>query len=1158
MNFEAVSGLDVKARPSKIPANFNAIFEAMPGYSILLATNSPVYTILATTAEYLELTGKTKENIVGKGFFEVFPSGSDNPDFTGHQNLNTSFQQVICSKSTNHQLVQRYDVENPDGSFSELYWRAINKPVLDDDGNVLYIIHTADNVTDTTIAEQQEEKMKGMKHAHDLFMQAPVAVGILKGPDLIVELANELLTDMWGKGKDVVGKPLLQIMPELNGQGHIELLYDVVETGKPYKAYETPITFIRAGKEDTGYFNFIYQPYYEPNRQKPVGVLLFINEVTERMLTKKELEKKEKTLAKATEEKQKLITLVEASQEFIGMAAPDRTISYCNLAALKMLGWNSFTGRTIDDCVYPDDYELAKKLMAERSKNQHFSHEIRFRNEKTGKPFWLQWNAFSLNDPATGNLLGLATVSSNITQRKQEENALQESEHFYRTLIEEATVATCLFTGPQMVVEYANNIMIGYWGKDSSVIGKPFIEAVPELEGQPFLDLIRKVYTTGETYYGNEEKADLVVNGKLQSFYFNYTYKAVRNRAGEIYAVHDMAVDVTSQVMAKKALEESEQNLRRMIMQAPMAICIFHGPEYRFEHVNAKMEEIMGRSIAEVTGRPLFEAMPEVIGSGLQQILENVFATGTSFTAHEQEFLLPRGNELARLFVDYIYEPLRDASGNVSGIMVVAMDVTTQVLARRKIEESEKKFRQLANTLPQMVWKTDPAGRQTFASERWKEYTGLDLQDETGLQQVVHPEDWENITQLWSDSLATGKGYTAEIRLKSKTGDYHWHFSQAVPIRDADGNITNWITTFADVHEQKIVAEVLRQSDENFRQLADLVPQIIWTARPNGFLDYYNKRWYDFTGFKEGYGDQSWIPILHPDDVQLCTDSWYHSVKTGEPYQIEYRFKDQASGQYRWFLGKALPIRDSQGVITKWFGTCTDIQAIKALDEQKDYFISLASHELKTPLTTIKAYVQVLQLKYKNHDVFLGNAHNTIYKQIEKINKLISDLLDVPKIQSGKLSLHKEQFPVNQLVQEAVNEIQQINASYNIIFFPKAEPLVYADKERIGQVLINLLTNAVKYSPNAKDIIVQSVVAGSELRVSVQDFGIGINKNDHQKIFERFYRVEGKDERKYSGFGIGLFVSSEIIQRHDGKIGVDSEPGKGSTFYFSLPVTNQD
>jgi signal transduction histidine kinase len=197
----------------------------------------------------------------------------------------------------------------------------------------------------------------------------------------------------------------------------------------------------------------------------------------------------------------------------------------------------------------------------------------------------------------------------------------------------------------------------------------------------------------------------------------------------------------------------------------------------------------------------------------------------------------------------------------------------------------------------------------------------------------------------------------------------------------------------------------------------------------------------------------------------------------------------------------------------------------------------------------------MLQSMYSNSsDDFLKNSLGIVDKQVVTLTKLISDLLDLSKIKTGSLMLNKENFSVNELIKNIITEIKLINPEYTILFTAEKEAMLYADRERIGQVVINFLTNAVKYSPAVQLIKVESIVNEKDVIISVEDSGIGINKTDQQKIFERFYRVEGKNEKTFPGFGIGLFITAEIIQRHNGKIGVKSEPGKGSVFYCSLPL----
>jgi signal transduction histidine kinase len=235
------------------------------------------------------------------------------------------------------------------------------------------------------------------------------------------------------------------------------------------------------------------------------------------------------------------------------------------------------------------------------------------------------------------------------------------------------------------------------------------------------------------------------------------------------------------------------------------------------------------------------------------------------------------------------------------------------------------------------------------------------------------------------------------------------------------------------------------------------------------------------------------------------------------------------------------------------------------LEKRKDTFITMASHELKTPITSIKGYVQlllkmVIDIDKKGEEFSRPLLHSsllTIDKQVTKLTRLISELLDLSKIETGQFEMRIQQFSVNDLVAETVKDLQQITTHHRISLQNGLERKIQGDRDRIGQVLTNLLTNAIKYSPRSDKIELQVYPVGDkEIAISVRDYGIGIENSHQERIFERFYRVEGEKEKTYPGFGIGLFIASEIIHRHNGKIKVESEPGKGSVFTVILPVNN--
>ena len=270
-------------------------------------------------------------------------------------------------------------------------------------------------------------------------------------------------------------------------------------------------------------------------------------------------------------------------------------------------------------------------------------------------------------------------------------------------------------------------------------------------------------------------------------------------------------------------------------------------------------------------------------------------------------------------------------------------------------------------------------------------------------------------------------------------------------------------------------------------------------------------------------------------------------------FELEFRYKTNKTDEYIWFLNRATPVLDDDGNIKHWIGTSTNINEFKILSAQKDTFLGIASHELKTPLTSLKLYAQVLErMLRKTGDEKNAEFAKKMDLQIVKLTSLIGDLLDVTKINAGKIYLNEAEFDFEQLVTETVED-QRMSTSYTIELSTEKVGMVFADRDRIGQVITNFLSNAIKYSPNAEKIIVKIETVDNQVQFSVKDFGIGMPEDKKDKVFEQYYRVSGDEQTVFPGLGLGLYISSQIIERSKGKIWVNSVLDKGSTFYFSLP-----
>ncbi|HEY2582475.1 MAG TPA: ATP-binding protein [Mucilaginibacter sp.] len=344
-------------------------------------------------------------------------------------------------------------------------------------------------------------------------------------------------------------------------------------------------------------------------------------------------------------------------------------------------------------------------------------------------------------------------------------------------------------------------------------------------------------------------------------------------------------------------------------------------------------------------------------------------------------------------------------------------------------------------------------------------------------------------------------------------------------------------------------------SREHFKYLANNIPQMTWTNLPDGRVDYYNQQWYSYTGLSiEESKKWGWEKIIHPDDLQITRVRFNSSLKTGDIFEIENRYKRGSDGVYRWHLNRAVPLRNESGEIVFWVGTATDIEDQKKQMEKKDEFIGIASHELKTPLTSLKGYLQLIN-SYKKNELpeIIKQYISKANVSINKLQHLVNDLLDVSKIQAGKLEYAFIPLNIARLAKLCIENAEHIYPSYDFVNQAETEFMVNGNEERLEQVFMNLINNAVKYSKGNKKVIVKTSLYNNSVRVSVIDFGIGLSENQKERIFERFYRVEDK---KYmtSGLGMGLYISAEIVRNHKGAIGVESTLGEGSTFFVDLPL----
>ena len=779
--------------------------------------------------------------------------------------------------------------------------------------------------------------------------------------------------------------------------------------------------------------------------------------------------------------------------------------------------------------------------------------------------------------------------------------------------------ATAIYAGDDIFIQAANDAMIAFWGKDRSIIGKPLEEAVPELKEQPFKHLLQEVLRTGVDNIGIAVPATLLVNGKLQTSYYDYNYRAIKNQSGETYCILHTAIDVTERELNKIALQKAKEqeeaqnkallknarNLRRFILQAPVAIALFKGPDFVVELVNNRALELWGRNLAQVLNKPILDAMPELKAQGIKELLDNVYTTGETFSATELPVKIMHDKKPVTAYINFIYEAQYDADGNINGLITIGTEVTEHVIARKNIErsngeqlalneeltasneelsatneelietqeqlqqivnaleESESRFRYLVQQAPVAIFILNGKSlRIETMNDRMLKMLGktADIVGKTYVEALPEFAD-QPFFKLLDDVFATGETfYGNEIKAVIefdgifKEGYYNFTYQ---PIKDNNGITNGIICVSVDVTEQVNARKKVERAEESLRMAVEAAELGSYYINVVDRIFVPSPRLKEFFGYApdEEVSYEAAINQIHPDYRQAAADMVEAAITKGIKFDMEYPVIGHNDGKMRWVRGIGTVQHDNNGVDSYFTGVLHEITEKKQDEMRKSDFIGMVSHELKTPLTSLTAIVQVMNAKLKNSDdAFIANAMGKANIQVKKMGNMINGFLNISRLESGKMFIEKHIFEIDALILEVIDEIQMTAFMHSIALASCPPIKVNADRDKIGSVISNLLTNAIKYSPKAQQIIVNCEKIDTFVQISIKDEGMGIDADDLDKLFDRYYRVESKHTSHISGFGIGLYLSAEIIKQHGGRIWADSKPDVGSTFYFTLPI----
>ena len=692
---------------------------------------------------------------------------------------------------------------------------------------------------------------------------------------------------------------------------------------------------------------------------------------------------------------------------------------------------------------------------------------------------------------------------------------------------------------------------------EDDVIGKNIFDIFPEIKDQ-LLSIFENAKETKKPFYAKEFRLEFMRHGILEKNFFSFACHPIYNDFGSFETFACVILEITDLIGIKHKIEDEEERLRLATESSHTATWDMNLQTNELVH-SAYLSKIFGYSKEDHLNQQQFRA--HILESDRINIVEKAFEEALKTGKYQYEARLKDNNGVEKWIATH-GKIFHDQEGKPLRMVGVLQDITERKNNEILLQQQHHQLNTAMNATLLGTFDMDVETHEKYNfSPRFSEIFGYDpttnLMDYKLLERHLDKDFHEIRLHALKQAQETGDlYYQTKINLadgSTKWVEFYGRLLQAFP-----GSKPYISGTVRDITENKNYEKNISESEKKYRFLADAMPQIVWIGESDGRLTYFNQATMDYSGrdyntFLEARG---WLDIVHPDEQNENVRLWIRSVTHKTPFSFEHRFRSK-TGDYRWFLSRAIPQLDEFGNVKKWVGTSTDIDDMKRQDEHKNDFIKIANHELKTPVTTIKGYVQLLKkMRGDSEDKFLVNSLNTIENQVNKLNLLIGDLLDISRIESGKLPLVKDNFSLLKLVTETIEDIKASEPSHRINFELRhaSDIEVFADKDRITQVLNNLLTNAIKYSPTAQNVDVELYIKDNSAVLSVQDFGIGMDESELEHIFERFYRVSGADEVTFPGFGIGLFIVKDIVERHQGKTWVKSEKNKGSKFFFSLPL----
>ena len=1119
-------------------------------------------------------------------------------------------------------------------------------------------VETALRASQTAEAAALAEAESQRQRLAEVLMELPAQVATWRGPDHVFSFVNPRYQAYFG-GQPLLGRPLREVLPETAEQGILTLLDRVYQTGEPYhaEAAEVWFDFARTGQRQQVFLDLFFHPLRDA-QGAVVGVLDFSYDVTEQVRARQALDQAAGQLRQLNDELEERVEVrtqalrahadearrarLDAEQQRASLVrflsqtqaaicvlrGPVHMLDYCNPAFERLfLGHSLQPGRPLTE-VFPG--AVAQGLVAPL--NAVFSSGVSYFGVERelvivppadGQParphyFTFSFDAYQEQGRTAGVSIFAYDVTAAVLARRQNEalqvqalaataRQLQERQNFHQ-VFEQTPAAICLLRGPAHRYEYVNPAYQALFpGRE--LAGRAVAEAVPEAVDQGFLALLDGVYRTGEPYCGYEMPLALPAadgSGETRTRYYTFTYQRVGANDGDekLAGISVFGQDVSEQVWEREAHARQQQQLRELFEQAPVSIAVLRGPRYVFELANHVTGQLLGRPVAELLGRGLFEAVPETAGLGFEALLDGVMATGVPFVAHESPSRIARDGRVEAIYWNYVYYPLREADGRITGIITVATDATAEVLARQQNEVLQAEVLTAARLQEQErdtlygIFEQTPAlicllrepvhtivyhnlaYQRLFPGRELRGRNILDVLPEVAVQGFV---------ALLDTVYQTGETYfgteTPFELAPPDGGPARVHYFNFTYQTYQENGATAGISVFAyDVTEQVRARHERENQQRQLRELFEQAPVAIGLfAGPDYVVEVCNP---DLQAIWRRTAaealDRPLFEVLPEARDQGFRELLDEVRRTGTPFvaaemPAQLLRNGQLTSVYLNFVYQ--PIRDEQGHIRAVAAVAADVSEqvaarrllaqtnidLTAANEQLtrtnadlDSFVYVASHDLKQPISNIEGLL--LALREHLPATALATDH-------------VAPMLDMMQAAIGRFQLTIRQLTdVSRLQQAQTEPVETVNLAALVgdLRLDLASLLVRTATElhldiahcsevlfapgQLRSILYNLLSNAIKYQhPDRPPVITlrcrRPTPAGATV-LEVQDNGLGLSAAQQSKLFGLFVRLHDHVE----GTGIGLYMVRKMVENAGGTIAVVSQLGVGTTFTVTLPA----